>query len=107
MTNIADKTIDTSHIPDEVVERWIKIESLDWNEVMNTLSKEVIAAIWGTKLLIEDCFSVTPSTLQDRHGNITDTNGNPITAPQSQKLWVIKATNQEDAQTVKENIRVY
>ena len=107
MTNIADKTIDTSHIPDEVVERWIKIESLDWEELINTLPKDVIAAIWDTKVLIEDCFSVTQSSFQDRHGNITDTNGNPITAPQSQKLWFIKATNQEDAQTVKENIRVY
>ncbi len=107
MTNIAEKTIDTSHIPDEVFGRWFKIENLDWNELMNTLPKEVIATIWDTKLLIEDCFSVTQSTFQDRHGNITDTNENPIKSPQSQKLWVIKATSQQDVQTVRENIRVY
>ncbi len=126
MTNIANKTIDTSHISDrianpiythdelkdkqilaEVAKRWFKIEDLDWKELMNTLPPEVIATMWDTKLLIEDCFSVTQSTFQDRHGNITDTNGNPITSHESKKLWVIKATNQEDVQTVKENIRVY
>ncbi len=107
MTNIAEKTVDTSHIPAEVLERWFKIEDLDWKELMNTLPPEVIATMSDTKLLIEDCFSVTQSTFQDRHGNITDTNGNPITSHESKKLWVIKATNQQDVQTVKENIRVY
>lgn len=107
MTNIAEKTIDTSHIPTEVLERWIKIEGLDWKELMNTLHPEVIAAIWDTKLLIKKWLSVTQSSFQDRHGNIKDTNGNPIKYPQSEKIWVIKATNEEDAKTIKENIRVY
>ncbi len=122
MTNIARKTIDTTHIAerianpiknegkpslDKVAERWFKIEDLDWNVLMNTLPKEVIATIWDTKLLIEDCFSVTQSSFQDRHGNITDVNGDPLKYPQSEKVWVIKATNKEDVQTVKENIRIY
>lgn len=126
MTNIARKTIDTTHIAErianpiytlderedkqnlaEVAKRWFKIEDLDWNELINTLPPEVIDTMSDTKKLIEGCFSVNQSSFQDRHGNITDVNGDPIKSHQSEPVWIIKATNKEDVQTVKENIRIY
>jgi len=106
MTQVGTRTIDTSHIPDEILQRWVLVESLNGDTLLNTLPEEVVNTIDDTKKLFEKCLSVKQTAYQDRHGNIIDENGNKLDSVQTQQIWIVKAANQDDVQIAAENIRI-